>query len=317
METTTKKNTAKKYNSETKKDSFIEKIIENLDLVSAKDWEFYSDLSAIYPTNLFSKKRYNGFNVISLYLDTMVKNFKSSKYATFNSISKAGGKLKKGSKGCVIEFFSYIFKDKETGKIISDEQMKFISLEQRKNLLKIACLKNYTVFNSELIENIEDINLNYSDDEPNEVNIFEIENCELFISKIIENGFLKLKFGLDEVAYYSPSLDYVKLPKREFFLSTPKYYSTLFHEIIHWTGHPKRLNRELKGSQDRQSYSFEELIAEMGAMLCSLQFGILDEFINSVRYLKSWSDANTEDRNTLIRNAFVESKRAKKYLESL
>ena len=128
METTTKKNT-------TKKDSFIEKIIENLDLVSAKDWEFYSDLSAIYPTNLFSKKRYNGFNVISLYLDTMVKNFKSSKYATFNSISKAGGKLKKGSKGCVIEFFSYIFKDKETGKIISDEQMKFLSLEQRKNLL--------------------------------------------------------------------------------------------------------------------------------------------------------------------------------------
>ena len=42
MKTTTKKYSTKKNNSEPKKDSFIEKIIENLDLVSAKDWEFYS-----------------------------------------------------------------------------------------------------------------------------------------------------------------------------------------------------------------------------------------------------------------------------------
>ena len=317
METTTKKNTAKKYNSETKKDSFIEKIIENLDLVSAKDWETYSNLSGAYPSNLFTKKRYGGFNVMALFLDTLVRNFKSSKYATFNSISKAGGKLKKGSKGCVIEFFSYIFKDKLTGKTISDEQIKFLNSKQMNNVTKIACLKSYSVFNSELIENIEDINLNLLDDEPQNVEIIEIENCEKFIYKIIENGKLKLKFGIDEVAYYSPILDFVMLPKKEFFISTPKYYSTLFHEVIHWTGHSKRLNRELKGHKEKESYSFEELIAEMGAMLCSLQFGIFDEFINSVRYLKGWSEANKNDRNTLIRNAFIESKRAKKYLESL
>ena len=112
-------------------------------------------------------------------------------------------------------------------------------------------------------------------------------------------------------------MDYVMLPKRQFFISTSKYYSTLFHEVIHWTGHESRLNRNLKGHNDKESYSFEELIAEMGAMLCSLQFGIFEEFINSVRYLKGWASANSLDRETAIRKAFTESKKAKKFLENL
>ena len=55
----------------------------------------------------------------------------------------------------------------------------------------------------------------------------------------------------------------------------------------------------------------------MGAMLCSLQFGIMEEFINSVRYLKGWATRNSQDRETAIRKAFTESKKAKKYLENL
>ncbi|UTG66825.1 hypothetical protein J2O02_18425 (plasmid) [Elizabethkingia anophelis] len=79
-------------------------------------------------------------------------------------------------------------------------------------------------------------------------------------------------------SFYNPSWDYIQLPKKQFFLSHEKYYSVFFHEVIHWTGHKERLNRELKGLSDQESYSFEELIAEMGAMLCCLQFGIYSEF---------------------------------------
>lgn len=312
-----KKQYSKNSNSTEKKDTFIERILENLDQVNAKDWEVYTNLSAIYPTNLFTGKKYNGFNVMALYLDTMIKQFKSSKYATFNSISKAGGRLKKGAKGCVIEFFSFIYKDKETKKIIPLEVIKLMTFEQLQKIDKIAVLKNYVVFNSELIENLSEINLEISTEEIEENEISEIDNCENFISKIIVKGNLNLKYGKEESAYYSPKMDYVMLPKKEFFISTSKYYSTLFHEVIHWTGHKSRLNRNLKGHSDKQSYSFEELIAEMGAMLCSLQFGIFEEFINSVRYLKGWASANSLDRETAIRKAFTESKRAKKFLENL
>ena len=52
-------------------------------------------------------------------------------------------------------------------------------------------------------------------------------------------------------------------------------------------------------------------------MLNCLQFGIFEEFINSIRYLKSWAYANSQNRETAIRKAFTESKKAKKFLENL
>lgn len=317
MKTATVKN-KKNTSTESKQDNFISKILENIDKVSTKDWENYTSLRDGHPSNLFTGSHYKGFNILALFIDTIANGFCTAKYATFNTISKAGGKLRKGAKGCVIEFFSFIYKHKETKKTYTIEQVLNMDPEQTKEIEKIPCIKTYTVFNSEFIKNIQDLNLNIDqDDQPQCSELEEIQSCEKFISKIIDNGDLNLKFDRTAIAFYSPSKDFVYMPERQFFISTSKYYSVLFHEIIHWTGHHDRLNRDLKGSQDQESYSFEELIAEMGAMLTCLQFGILEEFINSVRYLKSWIDKNSHDRETIIRKAFSESKKAKKYLESL
>ena len=71
------------------------------------------------------------------------------------------------------------------------------------------------------------------------------------------------------------------MPIRAIFLA---YYSTAFHEIIHWTGHPKRLNRlgfSEKGKKDELSYSYEELVAELGALLLCMEFKIYDTFLNT------------------------------------
>lgn len=302
---------------EKKSDLFIERIMENLDKVNAKDWEMYSDLSAVYPSNLFTGTRYQGYNILALYLDTMIKKFSSARYATFNSIVKAGGRLKKGSRGCLIEFFTYIFKVKETGKTIKNEVVAKMNNEEKKKVVKIPCVKNYVVFNSEQIENLEEIKISFEIKNDEKSEILEIENCENFVYNIIKNGNLNLRYSINEIAFYSPGSDFVMLPKKQYFISASKYYSTLFHEILHWTGHEERLDRNLQGHDDKASYSFEELIAEMGSMLLCLQFGISDEFINSVRYLKSWSGSNREDRAAKIRSAFVESKRGKKYIENL
>jgi len=317
MKTTTK--TFKKRTSvEPKEDKFISKILENLDQVKSGDWEAYADLSNLYPTNLFTYKRYSGINVLALMVDAMAKGFKSLKYATFKSISQAGGRLKKGAKGCFIEFFTFIYKDKETNKNYTLQEVISMTEEQRKRIQKIPCPKTYVVFNSELIENISEINLDIQEDEePEALEMEEQQNCENFLSMIVVNGNLKIKYALRETAFYTPKFDFIQLPNKEYFISADKYYSTLFHEIIHWTGHDDRLARDLQGHKDKESYSFEELIAEMGSMLICLQFGILSEFINSVRYLKGWATHNSQDRETAIRNAFTQSKKAKKYLENL
>lgn len=302
---------------EGKPDLFIERILENLDKVNAEDWEMYSDLSAVYPSNLFTGTRYQGYNILALYLDTIVKKFSSARYATFNSIVKAGGRLKKGSNGCLIEFFTYVFKDKESGKLISAEVVAKMNDDEKRKVVKIPCARNYVVFNAEQIENLEEIKTSLVIEDHAKSEILEMENCETFVYRIIKNGNLNLRYSIHEIAFYSPGSDFVMLPKKQYFISVSKYYSTLFHEILHWTGHENRLNRNLHGHDDKASYSFEELIAEMGSMLLCLQFGISDEFLNSVRYLKSWSGSNREDRTAKIRNAFVESKRGKKFLENL
>lgn len=318
MKTFTKKSNSKDSSQEKNEDRFILKILENLDKVNPQDWEHYADVQFQMPKNLFTKKQYQGFNTVALYIDALINNFQTADYATFNSISKAGGRLKKGAKGTIIEFFSFIYKHRETGKIYSREQVLEMSVNERENIKKISCLKNYTVFNAELIENIADLNIDTVIEEENLVLDFQEQcNSEEFINSIITNGNLTVRQTLSSTAYYTPLTDIISIPEKKYFISEDKYYSTLFHEIIHWTGHESRLKRELKGHSDLTSYSFEELIAEMGSMLICLQFGITKEFINSVRYLKSWSVKNTSKREENIKKAFASSKKAKKFLEQL
>lgn len=44
------------------------------------------------------------------------------------------------------------------------------------------------------------------------------------------------------------------------------YYSTLFHELIHWSGDKSRLNRFDVNKMNYQQYESEELVAEIGSM---------------------------------------------------
>lgn len=314
---TVKRNSKNTSNVEEKKDRFIEKIIENLDKVKASDWETYTNIKFHAPQNLFTKKAYQGFNLLALYIDTLFNGYTSSFYATFNSISKAGGKLKKGSKGTVIEFFSLIYKHSETGKKYTLEEIQYLSEAERTQIIKISCIKNYVVFNSNQIENFEEMNLDIEVEEPDELNFKIKESSEIFINSVIEKG-LKLEYVKRNTGAYNPVQDKILMPERRFFVSEEKFYSTIFHEMVHWTGHETRLNRDLKnGLFNKKEYSYEELIAEMGSMLICLQNGISDELINSIRYLKGWSDLHKENRIEQIKKAFIDSKKAKKYLETL
>src|SRR5262249_58104580 len=80
--------------------------------------------------------------------------------------------------------------------------------------------------------------------------------------------------------------------EKETFDGPEEYYSTLFHEFRHSTGHKSRLNRP--GITDAhyfgdEIYSKEELIAEMGAAMLSGVVGIENKTIkNSASYIQSW-----------------------------
>ena len=88
------------------------------------------------------------------------------------------------------------------------------------------------------------------------------------------------------------------------FGSAEEYYSTLFHELTHSTGHPSRIRREgieKLNTFGSESYSKEELIAEMGAAMLAGVTGIERKTLaNSAAYLKSWIDVLKSDVRMVV-----------------
>lgn len=328
MKTATKKNTGKKRfsnkNEQTKKNPFLEMIIDGLEKVEQKNWEHYLKHQIDFtPKNLFSKLPYNRFNRFTLMLDMMIGGFESPYYATFNQISKAGGLLKKGAKGRVIQYFSYVIKHKITGEKISLEVYKMLKGDKQNEYNLSSFVKYFRVFNAEFISNLNEIDVEIpnNDEDLNDLTEINIsEDAEAFILKLKDSKGLKLVHDKKNTASYTPSKDVVTMPLIDWFKNETKYYSTLFHELIHWTGHESRLNRFSSSmiAETKEEYAFEELVAEMGAMLVYFDYNFKEEFINSLVYLKGWLKHTKDDSNKIeiLDNAFKASNKAVSFLYS-
>lgn len=208
---------------------------------------------------------------------------KPGEYATFNQINKEGGKVKKGAKGKMVVYWN-MYKKEEVG----DDGEKKIKV--------IPVLKYFKVFN---LNDCEGIKKKYLNDDDTKFVHEEVKDAEDVIRGYCEAN-PTLKIVRDERsnrAYYRPSEDLIQVPMMEQFEQVEEFYSTLFHEMTHSTGHWSRLGRFKEdgavaafGGED---YGKEELIAELGAAALCGKCGIesRDSFRNSAAYLKGWTEA--------------------------
>ncbi len=237
-----------------------------------------------YPKNLITKKEYRGVNVFIL----SAMGFSSPYWVSFKQAQELGGAVRKGEKGCPVVFWKWLQKKDDDGNITED---------------KFPMLRYYTVFNVGQVEGIDEekipaLAIKYNDLE-------KIEQCETVVMampkrpKILHN---------EQQAYYTPSRDFVNMPKMNSFDSAEEYYSTLFHELTHSTGHEIRLNRKGFGAGDgvwsvfgSAPYAKEELIAEMGAAFLCGHCQIENKTINnSAAYIKSWLRKLKDDKKMVI-----------------
>ena len=203
-------------------------------------------------------------------------------YATFKQVSAEGGKVKKGAKSKIVVFWSPI------EKIEQDENG-----EEKKSVHFI--LKYYRVFN---LDDCEGVEKKYLKDNPDYRHDPVAEAEGIVEGYCAMNPTLKIKRnGKSNKAFYRPSEDYIEVPEMEQFMLAEEFYSTLFHEMTHSTGHWTRLGRFKEdgcvaafGGED---YGKEELVAELGAAAlcgkCSIESR--DSFRNSAAYLKGWMEA--------------------------
>jgi antirestriction protein ArdC len=139
------------------------------------------------------------------------------------------------------------------------------------------------------------------------------EECERIVSGMPNRPAVEQS----DKAWYAPGRDVVGMPSIGLFRSSEEYYSTFFHELTHSTGHKSRVGREgfeSVQSFGSESYSKEELVAEVGAaMLCGVT-GIENRTIeNSAAYLRTWIDRLKSDARLIVTAASA-AQRAADYI---
>lgn len=246
----------------------------------------WKDDQFFIPLNYDSKKPYRGVNRLLLEENIgIIGSFANPYFLTFKQIKKHGGKLKKGSKGYEVIYYSFIYSVPAAPNrkaLKTTEVADVIAHLQKYNLpesvvKRVPLLRYYRVFNGKDVEgiqfNLQEVKIGRAvpDNAP--------ENQAA--QSIVENypNAPEIKHGGNR-AYYSPPADYVQMPNASNFDSANDYYRTLFHELIHSTGHPSRLNRELNTNHKSEAYAKEELTAEMGAVFLSAWAGILWYILN-------------------------------------
>jgi antirestriction protein ArdC len=233
--------------------------------------------------NWVTQKAYRGINSMLL---------EAGEYATFKQITDAGGKVKKGAKSEMVVFWKMNEYENAEGETS-----------------KIPFLRYYNVFNiATQVEGLESRrNVESFDHDP-------IESGENVLKQYMDAPDLRFAPGR---AFYAPALDYVSVPTLKDYPNPHEYYSVLFHEMVHSTGHKSRLNRTgiiAMAGFGSETYSKEELVAEMGAaMLCGVAKIDNHTIENSASYIASWL-RKLKDDNKLIVQAAGQAQKAADYI---
>jgi len=228
------------------------------------DWTRPWTSTAGGPSNALTGDNYKGINTLLLNLQANAKGYSRPCWATFKQWRMKGGKVRKGQKGTLCVFY------------------KSIAINQPDEASKtIPVMNHFFLFNADQVEGIEFP----QSDEP-----IAPADRSLAVDDLI-NGTGAIIHETGSRAFYSPSNDHIHIPPLSAFTNPEMFYSTLLHELSHWSGHPSRLDRKegMKGRFGSNAYAMEELVAELASAFLSIKFKVSHEpRKDHAQYLNSW-----------------------------
>jgi antirestriction protein ArdC len=248
------------------------------------------------PVNALSGNAYNGVNVISLWVSAIAQEFPSNVWGTYRQWQTKDCQVRKGEKASLIVFYKPFTVEPDETADDGDNGGRVIA-------------RASWVFNAAQTDEYE------APDEVPEVSApaFDpISRAEAFsraTGAIIEET--------GERACYVPSQDIIRMPERRLFTgsntSSPAeaFYSTLCHELTHWSGTPSRLDRGLSGRFGSEAYAMEELVAELSAAFLCGDLGITAQpREDHACYIKDWLTVLKNDRKAIFTAASKASEAA-------
>lgn len=240
----------------------------------------------VMPRNAVTGRAYSGANVILLWSRAQESAFDAPLWVTFKQALELGGNVRKGEKGETVIYVSRVIRaDDKTG-------------EPR----AIPFLKAYTVFNVAQCDNLPARIVDPNGDK----RAINPHARDAVADQFIAATGADYRHG-EARAYYRPIGDFVNMPAFESFTDASAYYGVAFHELTHWTGAEKRLNRTFGKRFGDQAYSAEELVAELGSAFLCAEFGFDNEGQDAA-YIASWIKFLTDHDKAIVTAAAAASR---------
>lgn len=230
---------------------------------------------------------YRGVNTLNLWLAKEERGFKSDYWFTYKKAQELGAQVKKGAKS-------------ESAFYVSSFKVE----EQGTDARTVPFLKAYAVFNADEIEGLP---AKFYGSEAPILTVAHNTRHEASEAFIAAAG-ADVRHGGDR-AYYHHKGDFVQLPHFESFFTAEGYYSTAFHELAHWTGAEKRLNRTKGKFFGDSNYAFEELVAELSAAYLCADLGVTNiPRDDHAAYIGHWIKCLKDDPRAIFKAASLAEK---------
>lgn len=295
-----------------------------------------------------SFKEYQGYNQIITYLTRKIDfDSEDPRWMTMGELINYNKKkfgenkqdyycIKQGEKATQINYYSPLYLDENNKKLDPSKMSK----EEFKNKLAKTSfiLTSSFIFNvSQTAQYEYDENGKLKKDEngkliykpnssiPYEFTKEEIEETQKSfdnkkeIEKFIKELEITFKNDSPSKSFYDPMNDSIHLPPKETFKNPEEYYQTAFHEIIHWAGDKRRLDRTEaeQYSKDKKMRAKEELVAEIGGyMMCQKLKMKYEPSDNNKEYVKSWCSI-IDEKPDAIKDACNKASKAVSYVIKL
>lgn len=238
------------------------------------------------PRNATTNRPYSGGNVVILWAAAQANGWTSPLWMTYKQAQELGAQVRKGEKSTPIYYFNKV-EVKDKNKPDSDETKL------------IGYYKFFHVFN---IAQIEGLPEKFFAPQKKVV----VKQRNKLADEFVKSTKARIIEGQGE-AYYAPGSDSISIPTIHSFKVTDAFYSTLFHEMGHWTGAKHRLDRDLSGRFGDQKYAAEELVAELTAAFVCAEFGF-DNHVQNVAYIANWIRLLKSDNGAFMKAATLAQK---------
>lgn len=244
------------------------------------------------PVNAVTGRRYNGMNSILLSMEGgRLSNNGDPRWMTAKQAGRKHWLVKSGAKPVTLVCIFFAKPNENDDTFVLEPNCPIRRIYQLYHASQIKGIPEYRIRNRDTI----------------------IINNHV-IDKILYNASARVYEGGDE-AFYSPNADIIQIPSKRYFTDTEAYYSTLLHELVHWTGHHSRLDRGFYNHNSKE-YAREELVAEIASMFLTAELGVVqtqEHFEQHAAYVNSWIKMLKSNPNEIF-NAANEARKAANYI---